>query len=58
MPIVVSEPTIDTPFSEPTRHHRMRGGRAELVDSRRPSGFMAGLRTRGVTLPCPGAWPR
>src|SRR5664280_489828 len=47
MAIVVDEPIINVPFSEPTRHYRMRGGQAELVDARRPSGFTPGLRTRG-----------
>jgi type III restriction enzyme len=47
MAIVVDEPIINSPFAEPTRHYRMRGGQAELVDARRPSGFTPGLRTRG-----------
>ena len=47
MAIVVDEPIINSPFAEPTRHHRMRGGQAELLDARRPSGFTPGLRTRG-----------
>ncbi|HVA87443.1 MAG TPA: DEAD/DEAH box helicase family protein [Candidatus Saccharimonadales bacterium] len=46
MAIVVDEPIINSPFAEPTRHYRMRGGAAELVDARRPSGYMPGLRTR------------
>src|SRR5450759_3676617 len=47
MAIIVDEPLINSPLAEPTRHHRMRGGRAELLDARRPSGFTPGLRTRG-----------
>lgn len=47
MAIVVDEPIINSPFFEPTRHYRLRGGQAELVETRRPSGYMPGLRTRG-----------
>lgn len=47
MAIVVDEPIINSPFGEPARHYRMRGGQAELVGTRRPSGFTPGLRTRG-----------
>jgi hypothetical protein len=47
MAIVVDEPIINSPFAEPTRHHRTRGGQAELQDARRPSEFTPGLRTRG-----------
>lgn len=32
---------------QPGRKYRIRGGTAELVDERRPSGYMPGLRTRG-----------
>ena len=38
MAIVVDEPIVNSPFAEPTRHYRMRGGRPELVEARRPSG--------------------
>lgn len=47
MAIVVDEPIINGPFEEPSRHYRIRGGTAELVDTRRPSGYMPGLRSRG-----------
>ena len=47
MAIVVDEPIVNSPFAEPARHYRMRGGRPELVEARRPSGFTPGLRTRG-----------
>jgi hypothetical protein len=47
MPIVVDEPIIDSQFAEPTRHCRMRGGRAELVESRRRSGFTPGPPASG-----------
>jgi len=47
MAIVVDQPIINSPFEEPARHYRIRGGTAELVDERRPSGYMPGLRTRG-----------
>ena len=51
MAIVVDEPTINSPFTEPARRYRMRGGRPDLADSRRPSGFTPGLRTRGEVDP-------
>jgi type III restriction enzyme len=47
MAIVVDEPIINDPFVEPTSHYRSVGGEAELVGSRRPSGYTPGLRTRG-----------
>ena len=47
MPIVVDEPIVNSPFAEPTRHYRIRGGAPVLVEERRPSGFTPGLRTRG-----------
>jgi type III restriction enzyme len=47
MAIVVDEPIINEPFSEPTRHYRAHGGEPELRDERRPSGYTPGLRTRG-----------
>jgi len=47
MAIVVDQPIINSPFEEPGRHYRIRGGASELVDARRPSGYMPGLRSRG-----------
>lgn len=47
MAIVVDDPIVNSPFSEPTRHYRVRAGVTELAPQRRPSGYMPGLRTRG-----------
>lgn len=47
MAIVVDEPIINSPFAEPTRHHRAHGNEDPLRDGRRPSGYTPGLRTRG-----------
>jgi len=38
MAIVVYEPIVSSPFAEPTRHYRMRGGRPELAEARRRVG--------------------
>ena len=47
MAIVVDQPIVNSPFEEPKRHYRIRAGATELVEERRPSGYMPGLRTRG-----------
>lgn len=47
MAIVVDDPIVNSPFDEPAKHYRSRDGIAELVDERRPSAYMPGLRTRG-----------
>jgi len=49
MAIVVDEPIVNSPFAEPTRHYRTRGGVPELLPDRRPSGYTPGLRTRTGT---------
>ena len=46
MAIVVDQPIINSPWVEPTAHYRSRGGVAERVETRRPSGYMPGLRSR------------
>ena len=45
MAIVVDEPIVNSPFEEPARHYRYRAGAPALVEERRPSGYMPGLRT-------------
>lgn len=47
MAIVVDQPIINSPFEEPTAHYRSRGGAPTRVETRRPSGYMPGLRSRG-----------
>ena len=47
MAIVVDQPIINSPWVEPTAHYRSRSGVAERVETRRPSGYMPGLRSRG-----------
>jgi type III restriction enzyme len=46
MPIVVDQPIVNEPFSEPRRYWRIHDGSPELVDERRPSGYAPGLRTQ------------
>lgn len=47
MAIVVDEPIINSPFEEPRQHWALRAGQPDRVPTRRPSGYMPGLRTRG-----------
>lgn len=40
MAIIVDDPIVNLPFEEPSRHYRIRGGRTELLEERRPSGYI------------------
>ncbi|MBA2701604.1 MAG: hypothetical protein H0U58_07895 [Chloroflexi bacterium] len=40
MAIVVDQPIIDSPFDQPTRHHRVLEGAPDVIETRRPSGYM------------------